>query len=205
MDLTAFLTQLGENGVAVVSGEAEVEGTVDEILRSWDAVQRANLAGEAPELIPEAAAWAAARLYRGCQALVCREMPPPDMQRMLREPCLHPSSPAVDYSVDLVFRFLPDLFTLARRVSRSDPLVEELLGLGQAWPLSSVGMEDIATVDASRLLAHPCLRQLYVDRILTTGDVSRLKDDAVRAAVKAALGAYPEMAPEVAAVLNSTP
>jgi hypothetical protein len=201
MDLTAFLTQLAEAGVAVVSNDAAVDGSVHDITHTWDAAQRANLPGIAPEFIPEAAEWAAQRLYRACQALVCREMPPAEMMKMLREPCLHPASPAVDYSVDLVFRFLPDLLTIARRVSPNDPLVEELLTLGRGWPLSSVGMEGVGAVDASRLLADPCLRQLYVDRILLAGDTSRLSDDAVRAAARAALGAYPELAPALASTL----
>jgi len=204
MDLPEFLTQLGENGIAVVSDQEVIGGTVEEIVRSWDAVQRLNVPGSAPDLVPEAATWAATRLYRGCQALVCREIPPAEMAAFLREPCPCAESPAVDYSVDLVFRFLPALLTIARRVSTDDPLVAELLELGRAWPLSSVGMEGVGAVKATRLLSDPCLRQLYIDRILLSGDAARLNDDAIRAAAKAALGAYPELAPEVATALQTT-
>ncbi|WP_157447633.1 hypothetical protein [Chthoniobacter flavus] len=205
MDLPEFLIQLGENGLAVVSDQETIGGAVEEIVRGWDAVQRQNLPGTAPDLVPAAATWAAIRLYRGCQALVCREIPPAEMAAFLREPCPCPESPAVDYSVDLVFRFLPDLLAIARRVSTDDPLVTELLALARAWPLSSVGMEGVGTVNAARLLRDPCLRQLYIDRILLSGDTARLNDDAVRAAAKAALGAYPELAPEIATALQTTP
>ena len=207
MNLPDFLHQLAGSGVAVVSADEVLElgGGVGKIVRAWDAVQRGELAGTAPELIPEAAEWAAVRLYRGCQALVCRELPPAEMQRMLREPCPAAASPAVDYSVDLVFRFLPDLVALARRVSRGDPLVEELLGLARAWPLSSVGIEGVGAVEAARVLAQAGLRQLYVDRIIATGDAARLDDEAVRAAVKTALGAFPELAPGIAAAMNPAP
>lgn len=207
MNLPDFLHQLAENGVAVVSADEVLEsgGGVAEIVRAWDAVQRGELAGTAPELIPAAAEWAAVRLYRGCQALVCRELPPVEMQAMLREPCPAKASAAADYSVDLVFRFLPDLVALARRVSRGDPLVEELLVLARAWPLSSVGIEGVGAVEAARVLAHAGLRQLYVDRIIATGDAARLDDEAVRAAVKSALGAFPELAPALAAAMNPAP
>ena len=207
MNLPDFLTQLAESGVAVVTADEALEpgGGVDEIVRAWDAVQRGEMAGTAPELIPAAAEWAAVRLYRGCQALVCRELPPAEMQAMLREPCPAQASAAADYSVDLLFRFLPDLVALARRVSRGDPLVEELLALARAWPLSSVGIEGVGAVDPARLLAHPGLRQLYVDRILATGDAARLNDDTVRTAVKTALGAFPELAPGIAAAMNPAP
>jgi hypothetical protein len=202
MDLSEFLAQLAEEGVAVVGHDETVGGSVDAVVLDWDRVQRQNLAGDAPDLEPAAAQWAAVRLYRACQALVCREMPQPEMEKMLREPCPVPASPSVDYSVDLVFRFLPQLSALAKRVSQNDPLVEELRTLGRAWPLSSVGMEHLGTVDASRILAHPSLRQLYIDRILLSGDASRLHDHEVRAAAQASLGAYPELAPDLHTALH---
>ena len=202
MDLPEFLAQLAEEGVAVVDHDEAVGGSVDAVVADWDRGQRQNLAGIAPDLDLAAAQWAAVRLYRACQALVCREMPQPEMEKMLREPCPVSASPAVDYSVDLVFRFLPQVAALARRVAQSDSLVEELRALGRAWPLSSVGMEHLGTIDAARILAHPSLRQLYIDRILLSGDTSRLLDPEVRAAANAALGAHPELAPDLRTALH---
>ncbi len=202
MDLPEFLAQLAEEGVAVVGHDETVGGSVQSVVRDWDLIQRRNLAGDAPDLDLAAAEWAAVRLYRACQALVCREMPQPEMEKMLREPCPAPASPAVDYSVDLVFRFLPQVATLARRVAQSDPLVEELRALGRAWPLSSVGMENLGQVDAARILAHLSLRQLYIDRILLSSDASRLHDPEIRAAANAALGAHPELAPDLHPALH---
>jgi hypothetical protein len=207
MDLAVFLTQLATDGVAVVDASEDLQrspGAMD-IIRSWDAIQREEMAGAAPDLQPAAAEWAAAVLYRGCQALVCREMPPAEMQKMLRDPCPVEPAAGTDYTADLVFRFLPDLVALARRVSQNDPLVDELLALARAWPLSSVGIDGVGEVEAARVLSHPGLRQLYVDRIISTGDASRVRDDTVRAAVRTALGAFPELAPDLAPALNSTP
>jgi hypothetical protein len=207
MDLALFLNELATKGVALIDAEETVEygPGMMKIVEAWDAIQRSEMAGPVPGLDPVAAKWAAARLFRGCQALVCRELPPEQMRQLLREPCPVDISPSADYTVDLIFRFLPDLMKFARRVSQNDPLVEELLDLGRAWPLSSVGIEGVGEVDASRLLAHPGLRQLYVDRILATGDASRVRGDAVRAAVQTALGAFPELAPGLSAALNTTP
>jgi hypothetical protein len=207
MDLAAFLTHLASDGVAVVDAEEELQRGAGamEIIRTWDAVQREEMSGRAPDLQPIAAEWAATRLYRGCQALVCRDLPPPEMQTMLREPCPVEPTPETDYTVDLVFRFLPDLVALARRVAQNDPLVEELLTLARAWPLSSVGLDGVGEVEAARVLAHPSLRQLYIDRIVATGDASRVRDDSVRAAVRTALGAFPGLAPGLVPALNPTP
>lgn len=205
MTLSDFLTELSKEGVAVVVTDAEISPGADwqHVIRHWDAQHRAELAFDPPALSLPAAEWAALRLYRGCQALVCRDMPPQDVNRFLTVPCPEPHSPSADYSVDLVFRFLPDLIHLARRIEQNDPLIVELLALAKAWPLSSVGIEGVGEVDPESFLQNPSLRQLYADRILATGDTSRLHHAVVRSAVRIALGAFPDLAPAVDAALTS--
>lgn len=174
-----------------------------DVVREWDVVQRRELAFSAPDLSLAASEWAALRLYRGCQALICRDVAPDDLRRFLAEPCLEPAGAAATvYSVDLVFRFLPDLVKLAQRVERGDPLVAELIKLAREWPLSSVGIADLGDVDAAQVLAHPSLRQLYIDRILASGDTSRLHDPVVRRAARTSLGIFPALAPTIAAALD---
>jgi hypothetical protein len=165
-------------------------------------VERNELAFTAPDLSLEVFEWAAVRLYRGCQALICREVSPQDLQRFFAGSCPEPDGAVAAYSADLVFRFLPDLVKLARQVERGDPLVVALLKIAQEWPLSSVGIEEVGDVPATFLLAHPSLRQLYIDRILATGDTARLRDPAVRQAVQSSLGVFPELAPLVASHLD---
>lgn len=205
MILSVFLSQLSETGHGVVDMEEDLTLGEDweKVLRDWDGAQRWELT-DAPGLCLEAAGWAAERLYRGCQAIVCRDMSPQDLKACLKAPCPEPRNPATDYSVDLAFRFLPDLVAMARRMAQNDPLVGELLDLAAAWPLSSVGIEGLAErrLDVGAFLAHSGLRQLYVDRILATGDASRLREEPIRQAARAALGAFPELAPKIAAALN---
>ena len=206
MTLGAFLSRLSADGVAVVAPEENL--TPDEawiaVVREWDAVQRNELAFTAPELSLAAAEWAAVRFYRGCQALICREVSPQDLRRFFAEPCPEPASAATVYSVDLIFRFLPDLVKLAQQVERGDPLVVELLQLARMWPLSSVGLAEVGEVEAAPILAHPSLRQLYTDRILAANDLARLRDPAVRRAVQSSLGLFPELAPLVSATFAKT-
>ena len=206
MTLTDFLSRLSVDGVGVVTADEELPADDGwrAVVREWDAVQRNELAHTAPELSLAAVEWAAVRLYRGCQALICREVSPQDLRRFFSESCPEPVSAATAYSVDLVFRFLPDLVRLARPIERGDLLVVELLVLARAWPLSSVGIADVGDVDAKLILAHPSLRQLYVDRILATGDTARLRDPAVRQAVQSSLGAFPELAPLMATTFDKT-
>ena len=135
------------------------------------------------------------------EAADLREVDAASVQQALAAPCPRPPSASVCYSADLSLRYLPDLLSLARGIAPDDPLVAGLTALARAWPLSSVGVAGMEDLDVSAFVDHPSLRQLYVDRIIERGDVSRLKHPAVRAAVGEALGAYPDLAPRVAAAL----
>ena len=114
------------------------------------------------------------------------------------------ANPAVHYSVDLTFRFLPDLVKLARIASEQDPLVERLMAWARHWPLSSVGIgANVGPVEIGPIVNHPCLLALYVDRVIARRDLTRLDDARVRDGVRQALGLYSELAPVVAAAVES--
>src|SRR5262249_27684517 len=134
------------------------------ILQEFNAGATRDLAFTAPAFSLPAARWAAVTLYRGCQFVVCRDVEAKRAAAMLAEPCPEPRSAQTDYSVDLVFRYLPGLVDLARRISSNDPLVSELLKLSRTWPLSSVGLAGVGAVDIEPFIDHAALRQLYVDR-----------------------------------------
>jgi hypothetical protein len=175
-----------------------------EALESLDRQARLELAFEGPGLDLRAATWAANQLYRTCQLLVFRDGEPGAIRQALSAAGPEPVTPEVVYSVDLTFRYLPDLMTLARAAaSEGDPLVDTLLGLARAWPLSSVGMRDVGEVNVDAFRGHPALRQLYIDRIIARRDLSRLADPRVREAVREAIGLYPQLAPELAGAIHT--
>ena len=203
MTIAVVLSDLFETGLVRVAREPAAEAerkAIESWLAEIEAQDRLNLPGEPPPFEPASAAWAAAMLYRGAQLLTDRDVSEETLRAALSDRGPDPT-PAVHYSVDLVFRFLPDLITLARRVSQEDPLVESLLELIAPWPLSSVGLTGVAIGNVEPILAHPCLRQLYVDRILARSDLARLDDPRIQEAVREALGAFPELAPAFAARL----
>ena len=80
--------------------------------------------------------------------------------------------------------------------------MDRLVELGRRWPLSSVGVANLGTVDPPPFVHHDCLLQLYVDRIIASKDRSRMNDPVVREAIRAAIGLYPELAPEIARELS---
>jgi hypothetical protein len=203
----SFLTGWREDGRVVVDANLRERDFSEALpqLAEWEASQRSHLAFTAPEYAPWAALWALERLYRACQLLVCRDTGESEVMRLLRVKCPEPPGPATTYSADLIFQYLPDVLEMARRVAVADPLVRELEGLAQAWPLSSVGVAGLGEPNLETFAGHAGLMQLYVDRILSRGDHARLADARVKAVARAALGAYPELDPKAMAWIEPGP
>jgi len=203
--LSAFIDQLMTEGVAAVFRDEAIPSEDPESIRllsAWDMIARNELAGNAPALSVITATWASKILYLACRFVACREVSEAEIVRSLAEKAPEPRSPSVDWSADLLFRHLPEVYRAARHLSNSDPLVRELLKLAAAWPLSSVGIPLEDEPNLSTFIQHPALKQLYVDRILEAADVSRLGDPQVNEAIRVALGAYPELCPTVASKIS---
>jgi hypothetical protein len=203
--LRSFLTSLGESGRAQVDRpDAPLEGLAGEandVLLAFDAVAQEQLAFTTPAFSLEVARWAAELLYRGCQCLIFRELGEDAVRAAFDFPCPQPLSAGTIYSADLVLRYLPDLTTMARALAERDVLVVELKRVAAAWPLSSVGITQIAAnqfdADAVEIImGDACLKQLYVDRVIARRDSGRLEHSVVREAVREAIGLYDELWPE---------
>jgi hypothetical protein len=199
MEVHEFLTGLLERGAVYIQSK-EPPGDSDfaacqDLLADLDKVTRLDMAFDPPEYVAEASQWAAARLYSACLFLVHRDADAEEVRRALSVPCPGQPGPATVYSTDLLLRYLPDVYALARGLSPDDPLVEALRDLGRAWPLSSVGMEDIGAVDISTFIENRALRQLYVDRILEREDVSRTDHPLVRECVMRSVGLARDLCP----------
>ncbi|HET6883545.1 MAG TPA: hypothetical protein VFI31_25560 [Pirellulales bacterium] len=212
MALRSFLTSLIETGRAQVERpDAPLEtlpGEANDLLAGLDRLARDQLAYTAPEFSLEVVRWAAELMYRGCQCLVYRELDESAVAAAFDLACPQPMSLSTVYSGDLVLRYLPELATMARAVAERDVLVLHLNRLGAAWPLSSVGIPQIAAnqLDPKAveiIMGDACLRQLYVDRIIARRDATRLEHFAVQAAVLEAIGLYDELWPEAGRVVDS--
>ncbi len=179
-----------------------------EALAEWDVAARLELAGDVPPLQWPAVTWATMQFYRACQFLLSRDASAETVMKTLAQPCPLPAAPDVVFSVDLIFRFLPELAQRANQLAPGDPLVIELQKWAHAWPLSSVG---IALDPAARgpalepLLEAPPLWRLYLDRIAARHATDRWREPRVAAALRADLGAYPELAPALASALDRPP
>ena len=128
---------------------AEDPGDLDsafDLLSQFESEYRTDLPGQPPPVDRASALWGATNVYRACSLLAYRAYDVEQVEIALNVPCPESQSPQTVYSVDLTFRFLPDLVRLARAASPDDPLVHLLLRWAQQWPLSSVGISGI-TID----------------------------------------------------------
>lgn len=173
-------------------------------LRKLEGEYRLGLPRGCPELNEAAAEWALTRLYRACQYLAYRELPEDQVRADLGCPCPQTADPSVCYSVDLSFRFLPEIVRLSRSANVSRVLSERLQEWASVWPLSSVGIADVVPGPMEPILGNSCLLTLYVDRIVASGDLSRLLDERTADAVRVALGGFRELAPVVYDAVHAT-
>jgi hypothetical protein len=177
-----------------------------EFLLRFEESYRLQLPGPTPSVSPAAVRWAAGMFLRAAQFVAFRQLGEELLNQDLARPCPGKRDAATDYSVDLAFRFLPDLFRLTRAASESDPLLKVLERWAGDWPLSSVGMpiDPEAAPTTQYLMSDDTLKKVYADRILARQDRNHLRDDGVRTAVREWIGYYPEDAGGLRDVLNAS-
>jgi hypothetical protein len=166
-----------------------------------------------PALCLPAAEWAARLFYQLCQFVTVHDLDAARIRAIVDVPCPAPRDAATDWAADLSLRHLPRLLEIARHVRFADPLVTHLIRIAREWPLSSVGVPNLAPDPASptpgsspafpidSFIQHPSLRRLYADRILATSDGSRLGDARIDDLIRADLGLHPGLAPRIASLL----
>jgi hypothetical protein len=190
--LSQFLERLFEDGRVMVSAPqplpADELQAAEGTLAALDAVYRLDLPGEPPPLAMTAARWAAASLFHACQFVAFRNAGEEMIAAAFVAPVPTAESAALNYSVDLTFRFLPDLMRLARSDAENDPLLGYLRQWAVDWPLSSVGIPDVAPSSIEPIVNHRCLMNIYCDRIIARNDRSRRGDPRIEEAVAQALG-----------------
>lgn len=206
MNFPQFLSSLFSDGRLTAGPPAPLTGedwqAADMVLADAEGDHRLNMPGSAPSFSLDDARWAAELFYRACQCAVYRDLDEQTLAQLLQVPRQGAAGPAAHYSVDLVFQYLPSLAKFARSAAESDPLVVQLQRWASEWPLSSVGMPGIENINIDGFAGDRCLLQLYVDRIIASGDKSRLADARVRDAMRGAIGPHAQLAAGIALALN---
>jgi hypothetical protein len=186
MLLTSFLHELLTTGAITLAGrpapfDAADLAAAETLLRTYHAADALELPHAAPDFDAAAAGWAAGYLYYTALLALVRELDEAFIAAYL--PALaQKTTPAVIYSVDLLFRYLPALL--------GDTLVTRLEATARQWPFSFVG-HGVADPDAeAAVLAHPALRAAYLDRIIDAQDRERASQPHLMPGIQAALGGH---------------
>lgn len=221
MSYTKFLSDLLLTGQVKIDSHSaptpDEKSQASEWLADFERTWRLNQPGSPPPFSVVAATWAAESFFRAAQLLMFRDLPAEEVNRSLTNvPAPDDQLPENHYSVDLVFRFLPDLANFSQAIASDDPLTVQLRQWCCQWPLSSVGFkpwtdnvlelqasqnpqanvsQDTATqLNVDAFIGNPCLRIMYVDRILQRQDRSRFDHPSVVDEIKRVVGAYPDSA-----------
>ncbi len=194
MELTFFIQDLTKRGKVTVAGQViqfskddEQEAVLE--LEQYYQEEVLKMPLQAPAFVPQAALWAARYVYFAIQLAMLRDLEDDTVHSLLTE---YPGevTPEAVYSVDLTFRYLPDLLGLAKGLAPGDVLVENLKKTLRQWPFSSFGTELAQEVDHGVLLQHPSLAYAYIDRIIAFKDKKRVNTALVLGLVKEVLGDY---------------
>ncbi|HMO15086.1 MAG TPA: hypothetical protein PKD64_13300 [Pirellulaceae bacterium] len=187
-----FLRQLFEEGaIELIAPHEPSPKEIDEgigFAESFEQGYRQELAGTPPIFSPEPFSWAALNFYRAAQFILYRDI----NAEIINAELTRSEKPYVNhsaiYSVDLVFRFLPDLLSFARREGNDDPVEKRIVEWLKDWPLSNAGTPTESFSD------HPTLCRMYADRLIAKlGDrleLADITDDNVRQTILADLGLY---------------
>ena len=177
------LQQLWQTGRLVVThpvaSEQPDQATLAEWLTLVEKPYRMQLPNTPPPLEITWAIWAVQQFYRASQLMVHRELDEQFIWMGLQtEPAeLHETNAreltatevaSIHYSVDLHFRFLPDLERLAKAAIPSDPLLKQIDAWAERWPLSGARLHR-KSIDPEKLepiLRNHCLRIMYIERVL---------------------------------------
>jgi hypothetical protein len=194
VQLVKFIQDIFQHGKVVVAGqvipftEQDAQETIQCLHEQYN-YQAQELTGPAPAFHPGAAIWAAGFLYRSVQLAMLRELGEEAVNGLLTT-YDGPVSPETILSVDISFRYLPNLLGLAKGLAPEDVLVKRLRQAAIQWPFSSVGMTVDGVMDIEPILQDACLRSTYIDRIIEARDKERSKHVQVNEYIKEALGDY---------------
>ena len=198
--LQEVFTRLYQEGW-VTACEGPLDIPSDDMLNQLALQERPHLPrpDQMPALHGPTVAWAATFLCRTAMAYLHREWEAPKLAALLA--CNPPNGASLDsfaFSADLALRHLPLLAKQARAAHAEDPLLLHLEAVAARFPLSGVGLATPEPDALAAVLNQPCLRLMYLDRLLPAPDPANLAATLalppVQNALRAALGDHPHLA-----------
>lgn len=148
---------------------------------------------EAPNFDEQAANWSAKILFYSAQLVMYREHDSDSLVEVVKPFEFEVTASAV-ITADLCLRFVPALIQYLEQIDVEDELIPLLNDLLTKWHytglLSGIEIENPSYTEA---YTHPCIQQLYVDRIIEQKKVKIASMSLMKSHVQNALGNYNEL------------
>lgn len=192
MQLEQFIQDIFQQGKVTVDAnvtpftDEDLQAATQRLLEQYDH-QKLELTATVLAFDATAAVWAAGYLYRAVQLVMLRDLGEEAVNSLLTPYEGAVSAEAV-LSVDLSFRYLPNLMGLAKGLAPEDVLVKRLKDTAVQWPFSSVGMTLEEELNIEVIMNNACVRRSYIDRIITARDIKRCSNPQVNEYIQEALG-----------------
>lgn len=147
-----------------------------------------------PFLVPvfnsKAALWASKIVYFSAQLLLYRENKVSELNNFLPN-----YSGTIDVSAilsaDICLRFLPQIRNELKRIDSEDAILPILEHHLQQFHFSAVGFDlDKETIDVKQIFTDACLKQLYLDRIVSRKAYKLAEQPEINACLLANFGDY---------------
>lgn len=205
--LSEFIISLLEKGEITVSNHLTPFSDMD-LLEATNALRQAHekdaldMPFSVPEFDEASAIWAATYLYRAIQCSLMRDIDEEQVKDLLLS-FPEEKNASIIYSSDIMLRYLPDLWNLAKGLAPDDILVILLRQIAHEFPFSSIGIPLGGNVDLDIILNHESLRLAYMDRIFLAKDFNRINDDRLIALAEEILGNQTDvLAPRMKEILQ---
>ncbi len=120
----------------------------------------------APDFHADAALWAAETVYIAAQLMLYRQHSIGELEELFPTAEFSVNASTM-LSVDLCFRFVPDMLRQLKLIDQEDWLIVVLEKRLSQWHYSGIHYElPIENLDFDVVFADDCLQQLYLDRIV---------------------------------------
>lgn len=172
--------------------KGEDDALVKDFLQIEFDIESENHPYTTPKYNAEAALWAAKIVYTSCQILLYRAHKEAELTNLLPT---FPQTITKDaiLSADLCLRFLPQVLEDSKMIDIEDPMIPILESILQQWHYSGIGLKlTLENLDFFPILMHPCLEQLYIDRVIEKKDRKRAELPQIAEKIRATLGNYTE-------------
>ncbi|MDF1695564.1 MAG: hypothetical protein P1U56_07015 [Saprospiraceae bacterium] len=138
----------------------------------------------------EAAYWAATFVYNCAQLMLNRSDVLEKISQYLKQYDGEVNQSSI-ISADLCLRFLPDIIEKLIEIDQDDPIISQLLTIGNAWPYSMIPIckkED--EFDLTLFVEDQWLLQIFSERVAKFHNTVLMKVPAIENYYKAELGIY---------------